>query len=314
MVSAAPELRPHALPEFSNTAYTAEKSKGAPIQVKSQVINLTGYDVPIARVKAPQPKATDGEVRESCYIIRRLDQETVSANAMFRAAFPAATADDQDMEMTWLEKQYPSKGPAKNKLAGVWVPITAAGDLAKDYGIEWLTEPLFKTSPTGLDKRIVELLGRTPKKGASTKSAQSTPEQPISIRKEQTITPTGIKTETTTVKVEVEPTANTAPSGTLADDEASADNTAKPKKPRQRKTLVAKGVVPAANGTAVDDAIAKAKEIAKDVQENGITKKRSRADTLEELEQELEYQKKKVRVLVGLAVGLGASAILPFVL
>ncbi|KAF9155868.1 hypothetical protein BG015_008230 [Linnemannia schmuckeri] len=131
------------LPIFNNPLLADEKSTAVALKPKAGRVKVQGgKTATIAVLKMSAPKV-DGEV----VVMRRMDSNLVNATLMFQAAFPAATEQWITKENSYLAKTYEPLGAVvenseSGSLAGVWVTISQAKELAKEYSIEQFMLPL----------------------------------------------------------------------------------------------------------------------------------------------------------------------------
>ncbi|KAF9131545.1 hypothetical protein BGW39_001656 [Mortierella sp. 14UC] len=131
------------LPIFNNPLLADDRSSAVTLKPKSGRVKVQGgKTATIAVLKMNAPKA-DGEV----VVMRRMDSNLVNASLMFQAAYPATTEEWITKENTHLAKTYEPLGAVvedseSGALAGVWVTISQAKELAKEYSIEQFMLPL----------------------------------------------------------------------------------------------------------------------------------------------------------------------------
>ncbi|KAF9930431.1 hypothetical protein FBU30_000482 [Linnemannia zychae] len=131
------------LPIFKNPLLADENSSAVTLKPKAGRVKVQGgKTATIAVLKMSAPKV-DGEV----VVMRRMDSNLVNASLMFQAAFPAATEQWITRENTYLTETYGAQGAVVENsdggaLAGVWITISQAKELSKEYGIEQFMLPL----------------------------------------------------------------------------------------------------------------------------------------------------------------------------
>ncbi|KAG0274646.1 hypothetical protein BGZ95_009588 [Linnemannia exigua] len=131
------------LPIFNNPLLADDKSSAVTLKPKSGRVKVQGgKTATIAVLKMSAPK-TDGEV----VVMRRMDSNLVNASLMFQAAYPAVTEEWIAKENSYLTENYEPRGAVvenseSGALAGVWVTISQAKELANEYGIEQFMLPL----------------------------------------------------------------------------------------------------------------------------------------------------------------------------
>ncbi|KAG0377577.1 hypothetical protein BGX24_005852 [Mortierella sp. AD032] len=131
------------LPIFYNPLLADDKSSAVTLKPKSGRVKVQGgKTATIAVLKMSAPK-TDGEV----VVMRRMDSNLVNASLMFQAAYPAVDEEWIAKENSHLTKTYEPHGAVienseSGALAGVWVTISQAKELAKEYNIAQFMLPL----------------------------------------------------------------------------------------------------------------------------------------------------------------------------
>lgn len=113
---------------------------------------------------------------EHGFLLKRFDTNAIAGSSMFRLAFPYADAEEESVEMTYLESRFdtdaanggyvaasrsrsprkmdsPSKktgtlppGSTGVRLQGVWIPCEHASSIANDYGMLELAQPLIEAT------------------------------------------------------------------------------------------------------------------------------------------------------------------------
>ncbi|TFK47842.1 hypothetical protein OE88DRAFT_1770192 [Heliocybe sulcata] len=112
-------------------------------EVKFQELEKEGQKVIIGRLKIPTPGG-------HAFILRRYDTGAISLTTMFRAAFPAATDEDEKAETSWVKANYDvgtNKDTYRVRLAGTWVGVSVALALADAYGLERIVPLLSEAHP-----------------------------------------------------------------------------------------------------------------------------------------------------------------------
>ncbi|KAF9354632.1 hypothetical protein BGX26_007545, partial [Mortierella sp. AD094] len=137
------------LPIFRNPLIVdAAISALGPLSIKPKVgrVKAAGASkgTVVSVLKLTAPKA-EGEV----VVMRRMDSDLVNATSMFNAAYPSISEEMVENEMDYLKTKYEAQGAVEEKagsgaLAGVWVTISQAKDLAEEYGIDQFIQPLLE--------------------------------------------------------------------------------------------------------------------------------------------------------------------------
>lgn len=90
---------------------------------------------------------------EHAFILRRYDTQGISVSTMFKAAFPTATAEEEEREMRWIKSSFDMSGMNGSrscdavKLAGVWVPPSTAAHLAVHYRLGPWVDAMVNAQP-----------------------------------------------------------------------------------------------------------------------------------------------------------------------
>ncbi|KAI0091185.1 hypothetical protein BDY19DRAFT_934311 [Irpex rosettiformis] len=151
--------------------------------VKFQEIIRDGQATVVARMKVSTPS-------NHAFILRRLDTGAISSTTMFRAAFPSATDEAERAEAVWIKSHWNVSGANKQgtaRFAGTWVTQDVALELARDYHLSPLIQPLAMAAP---DPNIIfRKSGKTlqqPTPVASPVSAAATiPDSPATKRRRE---------------------------------------------------------------------------------------------------------------------------------
>ncbi|KAF8936156.1 hypothetical protein EDD21DRAFT_376732 [Dissophora ornata] len=128
------------LPIFSNPLLAnATQGNSVPIKAKTGRVKSGGKSVSVLRINAPK---VDGDV----VVMRRLDTDLVNATSMFNAAYPAISEKMNTKERDFITRKYEGVFEKSGALSGVWITISQAKELAKEYGIDQFMRPLLDTS------------------------------------------------------------------------------------------------------------------------------------------------------------------------
>ncbi|KAG0293708.1 hypothetical protein BGZ96_002428 [Linnemannia gamsii] len=168
------------LPIFNNPLLADDKSSAVALKPKSGRVKVQGgKTATIAVLKMSAPKV-DGEV----VVMRRMDSNLVNATLMFQAAFPAATEQWITRENSYLAKTYKSHGAVVEDseggaFAGVWVTVTQAKELAKEYSIEQFMLPLLNAPARKNTIKAAASSSPSPSTEVVTKEEQQTIEENV---------------------------------------------------------------------------------------------------------------------------------------
>ncbi|KAF9085850.1 hypothetical protein BGX23_009332 [Mortierella sp. AD031] len=270
------------LPIFNNPLLADDKTSAVTLKPKSGRVKVQGgKTATVAVLKMSAPKV-DGEV----VVMRRMDSDMVNATLMFQAAFPAATEQWISKENTYLAKTYEPHGAVvegedNGALVGVWVTISQAKELAKEYSIDQFMLPLLNAPA-----RKSTIKASSP----PASSSSSTPE--IVTKEEQTVVE-----ETTAAVVVVEKVAITSEETVVVEEKTEVTTEEKTVETVEEKK--------------VEEAEEKNEQEQDQEQEESTGSKRGR----EESEEQAARDRKRFRGFVTVAVGLAAvAATLPQVL
>ncbi|GHJ89909.1 hypothetical protein NliqN6_6311 [Naganishia liquefaciens] len=118
--------------------------------VKFQTIVRDGKEIIVGRLKVPTRLPAP---LEHAFILRRYDTGAISVTTMYKAAFPSATAEDEEREMKWIKSSFDMSGMNGSrtcnavKLAGNWAPLNLARHLAPAYKLEAWVEAMCTARP-----------------------------------------------------------------------------------------------------------------------------------------------------------------------
>lgn len=240
------------------------------------------------------------------FIMRKAADDYISATSMFRAVFHRAQNAEERHEMEVVQRELAARDDPY--ASGVWIPARDALKLAEIYGIRpW----------------IAALLGASNVKGTTTgtpSSSRGTTGLPDLMPPAEPIIP-HIPPPTTTTKRAKSPARKELESKLPADGVASELSLARAQvEAAQRKDAEALKAVAASSTQQLPTTASKPRrkrtraEVDDEAATDGeatIPVKRAR---VAELELAVVQERRKVRALVGLVLGLGATAILPYVL
>lgn len=120
--------------------------------VKFQTIVRDGKEIIVGRLKVPTVSRSllvngcPADARsqllpaplEHAFILRRYDTGAISVTTMYKAAFPSATAEDEEREMKWIKSSFDMSGMNGSrtcnavKLAGNWCVASHHGQTRID--------------------------------------------------------------------------------------------------------------------------------------------------------------------------------------
>ncbi|KAF8942836.1 hypothetical protein BGZ47_006077 [Haplosporangium gracile] len=168
------------LPIFNNPLLADEKSSAVALKPKTGRVKVQGgKPATIAVLKMSAPKV-NGEV----VVMRRMDSNLLNATLMFQAAFPAATEQWITKENSYLAKTYEPHGAViedseSGSLAGVWVTVSQAKELAKEYSIEQFMLPLLNAPARKNTIKAAASSSSSPSTEVVAKEEQQTAEETV---------------------------------------------------------------------------------------------------------------------------------------
>lgn len=345
---------------------------------KAQEVPFDNGDVEtFVRIKTHIPGNTTPH-----FIMRKADDDFVSATSMFRAVFPDADNHEEKIEMAYIKSQVDKK--THTNAAGLWIPAAPeALDLAAFYGIQpWIQallvaptvksaypEDLASPAPTVRVGRSMTPIGATPSTTRKSLRQRSASPKKRPIAKARKAVKDATASDIESIKEElareaedaglapplvsydelVNPADTVTTSGDIYISHEEPDITVTKKQEEVdgeplityhsqvvsdgKKTieeLIAEATAQVEAAQAADAAaLAKTglspritikREFVPDEDDEVAIEKRAnqlvsvKRGKVEGLEIEVVKERRKVRALFGLVIGLGASAILPYVL
>ncbi|OLL22060.1 Bouquet formation protein 4 [Neolecta irregularis DAH-3] len=307
---------------------------------RTQTVIFPGpKNLDIVRLKCPTPNP------QASFLIRRSDNDSISVKTMFVLAFPDATEDDRKEEMIHVEHSYSSFDP----LDGPWISSEDALKLSEEYGIVPYVKALLEGDPTVLkakpssspshsspQKRIPSTRKSIPKTPSTASSSRVKSDDDFEKSHSNGISRKGYKAPTlpnfdfTALKKDKADScipfphiAESLKSNVLSDraEGVISSVTSNLPSPSQIKSDLEKAKAQVAKAQKSDAQSLKSLSLSKSSSEkrksrdeidNGRETKKSRV--VEELENRVARERRKVRALYGLVLGFAASSVLPYIL
>ena len=157
--------------DYKKSSLVRSSSRSFVARTSTYCVYLHDREIIIGRIKLPTVNGA-----EHGFLLKRFDTNAIAGSSMFRLAFPYADAEEESVEMTYLESRFdteaanggfvaasrsssprktdtPSKktgtmppGSTGVRLQGVWIPCQHASSIANDYGILELAQPLIEAT------------------------------------------------------------------------------------------------------------------------------------------------------------------------
>ncbi|KAF9382821.1 hypothetical protein CPB97_006920 [Podila verticillata] len=302
----------------STTITTDEKvSRQLPIFNNPLIANAA-----FAKATAPQPKSgrvkagntsttkqvsvlkiTAAKNDESDVVVmRRMDSDLVHASAMYSAAYPAISGKMMAKEDKVIAETFKASAVVVDKncgntsLAGVWIDLENALELAKEYGIDKFMGPLLDAPSTAARRKIIK--GSSP--AASTVSDVTASEETEGSAQEDK-------------KEDKKEQAKKAEEAIEKEEKEEEKKDEEKKKEEEKQEEQSGESLESQEETSSIEEIASSIEEAEDAQEEEAAEVAAVKRAREE-DEEMSRSQKRFRGLVAVAVGVAAAAVIPQVL
>ncbi|KAG0263220.1 hypothetical protein DFQ27_001862 [Actinomortierella ambigua] len=186
------------LPIFSNPLLAdATQANSVPIKPKTARIKAGSKMINMLKIHAPK---VDGEV----VIMRRTDTDLVHATAMFKAAYPAVSDRMVTQENKHVLANHQGVAEKLAAIAGVWVSVSEAKNLAREYDIELFMRPLLDAAGERKEASTPELSSKAAASANDEAESVASQEEGTVVADQDVVeTTTTTTTSSTTEKVEV---------------------------------------------------------------------------------------------------------------
>ncbi|KAF9336185.1 hypothetical protein BG006_009454 [Podila minutissima] len=281
------------LPIFNNPliANAAYAKSNAP-QPKSGRVKAgnTSTTKQVSVLKITAAKSEEGDV----VVMRRMDSDLVHASAMYSAAYPSISKKMMVQENEVIAETFKASAVIVDKncgnaaLAGVWIDLEHALELAKEYGIDKFMGPLLDAPSTAARRKIIKSSSPVGSTVSDITASEETTEGSQEDKKEQE---KEIKEETIE-KVQEE-------------EKKEEEKEESEESPESQKEITASNEETTA--TTEEEVVEEAQQ--EDEAETIAAVKRAREE-----DEEVSRSQKRFRGLVAVAVGVAAAAVIPQVL
>ncbi|KAG0363984.1 hypothetical protein BG005_000016 [Podila minutissima] len=282
------------LPIFNNPliANAAYAKSNAP-QPKSGRVKAgnTSTTKQVSVLKITATKSEEGDV----VVMRRMDSDLVHASAMYSAAYPSISKKMMAQENEVIAETFKASAVIVDKncgnaaLAGVWIDLDHALELAKEYGIDKFMGPLLDAPSTAARRKIIKSSSPAASTVSDVTASEETTEGSQEDKKEQEkeIKEEIIeKVQEEEEKKEEEKEESEEPSESQEETTSSNEET---------------------TATTEEEEVEEAQQ--EDEAETVAAVKRAREE-----DEEVSRSQKRFRGLVAVAVGVAAAAVIPQVL
>ncbi|KAF9420805.1 hypothetical protein BGZ94_009031 [Podila epigama] len=295
----------------SSTASTTASLQPKPARVKA---GNTSPSKSVSVLKINAPKA-DGDVT----VMRRMDYDLVHASAMFAAAYPATSEKMIEKEEKVIIQKFGEssvvvveKNCGNAALAGVWINLEQALELAKEYSIDKFMTPLLEapSTPTAARRKNTK---------ASSVASSSTTSSTITATS-ASVEQTGEESAETKTQDEDNKRDQTPSEESVVSEPQSQDEAAEKDTNENEETKVSEEKEEADQETLSQEEstlVAEATSSLKRARDDDDEEEEEANDVQEKERKALEHASrsaKRFRGLVAIAVGVAVAAAVPQVL
>ncbi|PGH19118.1 hypothetical protein AJ80_04196 [Polytolypa hystricis UAMH7299] len=176
-----------------------------------------GFDY--VHLRVPLPKITEeaeiggiwrGKIPGNYFLMRRVEDDYISATGMFRAAFPWASKEEESAERLYLSSREESDDCWM--FGNIWVPPAVALELAESYHISIPIRALLESSVPVTNRTVIAQahVFRPPKHAVSLESSEEGPDEDLKGELTASDSPGPPQSEDTLN--EIQPPEDTSPS------------------------------------------------------------------------------------------------------